>query len=286
MKTVLITLLLILSLNAVSGGATIGTITSNGRFEMEGATIWNRGTLLDGARVVTDTTATRLLFNSGSSVQLGVTSAARVYANRVLLENGVLEGSLPSDFRVETARLGLRVEGSGSQAQIRISESGKVLVASLQGALDVRGPQGILVAHLMEGNAVELSAAPGSAAASVKLTGILNFKDGKYTLKDEITGVTSELRGDILAKWAGRRVVLTGDLLPDAKPVPGAEFVVLVQDVDRDAGAAIPMQKANRGGLSGAKKVVVIAGIAVAGGVSAGVVAAGEDKRETVSPQP
>jgi hypothetical protein len=286
LKTVLIKLLLILSLTAISFGATIGTITSNGRFEMEGATIWNRGTLLEGSRVTTGVAASRLFLDSGSSFKLGTSSSARVYANRVLLETGTLEGTLPSSFHLETAKLGLRVEGDQARAQLRVGEGGKILIASIAGELNVRGPRGVLVARLQEGNALEMSASAGGATASMKVTGTLKHKDGRYTLTDELTGVTSELRGDILAKWAGKRVVITGDLLEGAKPVEGAAYVVLVKDADNAAAAALTPGKAGGVGVSKLTKVVVVAGIAVAGGVTAGVVSAGEDTQETVSPQP
>jgi hypothetical protein len=284
LKTVLIKFLLILSLTTISFGATIGTITSNGRFEMEGATIWNRGTLLEGSRVTTGVAASRLQLDSGSSFKLGTASSARVYANRVLLESGTLEGTLPSSFQLETAKLGLRVEGDQARAQVRVGDGGRILIASIAGELNVRGPRGVLVARLQEGNALEMSASTGGATASMKVTGTLKHKDGKYTLTDELTGVTSELRGDILAKWAGKRVVITGDLLEGAKPVEGAAYVVLVKDADNAAAAAVP--SAAKAGAAKLTKVVVVAGIAVAGGVTAGVVSAGEETPETVSPQP
>jgi hypothetical protein len=251
---------------------------------MEGATIWNRGTLLEGSRVTTGVAASRLQLDSGSSFKLGTASSARVYANRVLLESGTLEGTLPSSFQLETAKLGLRVEGDQARAQVRVGDGGRILIASIAGELNVRGPRGVLVARLQEGNALEMSASTGGATASMKVTGTLKHKDGKYTLTDELTGVTSELRGDILAKWAGKRVVITGDLLEGAKPVEGAAYVVLVKDADNAAAAAVP--SAAKAGAAKLTKVVVVAGIAVAGGVTAGVVSAGEETPETVSPQP
>ncbi|MDZ7636974.1 MAG: hypothetical protein U5J83_01750 [Bryobacterales bacterium] len=288
MKPLIYTTLFTLSFAALSAAATIGTITSSGRFELEGATIWNQGTMLEGARVATGTAASRLQFSGGTDLRLGAASHARVYADRLLLESGSVQGHLPANFRMETATLGLRVEGAGAQAQIKVNDRGNVIVASLTGSLAVRNPQGVLLAQLQEGNAVELSSSQGGATASTKLTGKLKNKDGKYFLTDEVTGVTAELHGADLAKYAGKRIYATGNLDAASTPAAGAEYVVQVQlielpDDDPDA-AAVLLKKG--GTLSPLAKVGIVGGIAVAGGVTAGVVAAGEDSQQTVSPQP
>jgi hypothetical protein len=293
LKPLIYTILLTLSLTASTLGAAIGTITSSGRFEMEGATIWKHGTLLEGSRIATGSAASRLQLAGGNDLRLGATSRARVFADRLLLESGSVQGQLPGSFHMETATLGLRVEAVGAdssatQAQIKVNENGKVLVASLEGSLAVRNPQGVLLAHLLAGNAVELSSSQGGATASTKLTGVVKYKDGKYTLTDEVTGVTAELRGDQVAKFTGKRIVVWGDLAANGTPVAGAEYVVLVQNIELPAGASPnTLAKAGKAGsISSATKIGVVAGIAVAGGVTAGVVARGEDNRQTVSQQP
>lgn len=294
MKSLIYTLLLTFSLTASTFGAAIGTITSSGRFEMEGATIWNQGTLLEGSRVATGPAASRLQLIGGGDLRLGVASRARVYADRLLLESGAVQGRLPGNFRMETAALGLRIEGEGAsgtapQAQIQLSKDGKVLVASLAGSLAVRNPQGLLLARLVEGNAVELSGSQSGATASTKITGVLKHANGKYTITDEVTGVTAEVRGDEIAKFAGKRVTVSGDLATGVTPAAGSEYVVVAKSVAIPAGAPAAGAAPNAavlGGMSTAAKVGIVAGIAVAGGVSAGVVAAGNDEQPTVSPQP
>lgn len=294
MKTLIYSTLLTFSLTASTFGAAIGTITSNGRFEVEGATIWNQGTLLEGSRIATGPAASRLQLNGGSDIRLGVASRARVFADRLLLESGSVQGRLPANFHMETSALGLRIEGegtqaAGAQAQIQLNQNGKVLVASLEGSLAVRNPQGLLLARLVEGNAVELSGSQGGATASTKLTGVLKHAGGKYTITDEVTGVTAELRGDQVAKFVGKRIVASGDLAAGATPAAGTEYVVLVKSIEMPVGVAAAQAAgvaAKVGAMSTAAKVGIVAGIAVAGGVSAGVVAAGEDKQETVSPEP
>ena len=295
MKTLIYTTLLTFSLTASTFGAAIGTITSNGRFEVEGATIWNQGTLIEGARVATGPAASRLQLNGGSDIRLGVASRARVYADRLLLESGSVQGRLPANFRMETSALGLRIEGEGAQAdsaqaQIQLSENGKVLVASLEGSLAVRNPQGLLLARLVEGNAVELSGTQNGGTASTKLTGVVKHQAGKYVITDEVTGVTAELRGDQVAKFAGKRIVASGELSAGATPAAGAEYVVLVQSIEMPAGAAAAAHGAatvgKLTGMSTATKIGIVGGVVVAGGVSAGVVASGEDKQDPVSPQP
>lgn len=288
LKPLIYATLIILSLAASSFGAAIGTITSSGRFEMEGATVWNHGTLLDGSRIATGPASSRLQLTGGNDLRLGTASRARVHADRLLLESGSVQGRLPASFHMETSTLGLRVESAGAnpaQAQIQVGEQGEVLIASLSGSLAVRGPRGVLLAQLLEGNAVRLSAAQGGATASTKLTGVVTHKAGKYFLTDEVTGVTAELRGEQMAKHAGQRITASGDLAAGATPAAGAEYVVIVQTIELPAavsGAGV----AAGAGMSLAAKAGIVAGIAVAGGVTAGVVAAGDDSPETVSPEP
>ncbi|MCZ2157448.1 MAG: hypothetical protein LC114_26730 [Bryobacterales bacterium] len=288
MKRLIYSTLIIVSLSASSFGAAIGTITSNGRFEIEGASIWNHGTLLDGSRIATGPASSRLHLASGNDIRLGTASRARVYADRLLLESGTAQGNLPASFRMETSPLGLRIEGTGSDpalAQVRVNDKGEVLIASLAGSLAVRGPRGVLLAQLLEGNAVQLSATEGGATASTKLTGVVTHKAGTYFLTDEVTGVTAELRGEQIAKYVGKQITATGDLAAGTTPAAGAEYVVVVHSIELPA-AASGSAAAAAAGMSVAAKAGIVAGIAVAGGVTAGVVAAGDESPETVSPEP
>lgn len=55
---------------------TIGTITSNGRFQMNGAEIWNQGAVFDGASIETEKSISRLLLRNGTDLRIGAAPRA------------------------------------------------------------------------------------------------------------------------------------------------------------------------------------------------------------------
>lgn len=271
----------------VAATPTIGTITSNGRFHMNGTETWNQGALLDGTILQTEKSALRLLLRNGTDLRVGASSQSQVFSDRIVLESGAVEGLLPHAFRLETTTLGIQVQGENARAHVNVAD-GKILVASLNGALSVRGAQGMLIASLLEGNAVQLSPSGNEATAGVELTGVVTHKDYRYFLTDETTGVTVELKGESVAKQVGTRVTLTGEIDTAAVPAGKAEYVVRVTRLEvPSSSAAAAGAGAKAVGLSTAGKMGIIGGIAVAGATTTGLVVAGsgEDK-PTVSTQP
>lgn len=279
---------------ALASSPTIGTISSSGRFQLDGAEIWNQSSIFDGVSVQTQKAASRLLLRNGTDLRLGAATQSRVYADRMILSSGALEGLLSSQFRVETGTLGLRVQGQNARAHIRVQD-GEVLVASLQGPVSVRGAQGILLASLAEGNSVRLSASQGGTAGA-KLTGVVRQKGSSYFLKDESTNVIAEIRGADVAKHVGKRVTVTGQVDLATKAVGDAEYVVRGATFESPVGGASTATTgassttgaATKGaGMSTMAKVGIVGGIAVAGGATTGlVIANSEDKKDTVSAQP
>jgi hypothetical protein len=277
--------------------ATIGTITSTGRFHMNGAEVWNQAALMEGTSLQTGQTATRLLLRNGTDMRIGATSSGKVFANRMVLENGSLEGLLARSFRLETAQLGLQVEGENARAHVRVSD-GQILVASLQGAVRVRGSQGLLLANLSEGNAVALSAQPEGTTVGTRLTGVIQHKNYRYYLTDETTNVTVELRGELPSKNVGKRVTIQGDVDSAAVPSENADYAVRVTQVTNPAEAAASGAGAGGGtgggaaagaaggtGMATGAKVAIIGGVAAAGAATTGlVVAGGSDDKPQVSP--
>jgi hypothetical protein len=291
-------LLAVLAAGTSATAATIGTITSNGRFQMNGAEVWNQAALMEGSAVQTGTSATRLLLRNGTDVRIGSVSSGKVFANRMVLENGSLEGLLARSFRLETALLGLRVEGDNARAHVRVND-GSILVASLQGSVQVRGAQGLLLASLPEGNAVQLSTSSEGTTVGTRLTGVIQHKNYRYYLKDETTGVTVELKGEQPAKYVGRRMTIQGDIDSAATSGGNAEYVVRVTQVESPAaeastavgagsggsGSGIGKAGGVGGGLGTGAKVGIIAGVAVAGAATTGLVVAGDGEEPgSVSP--
>lgn len=310
-KAILLTLLT----TGWSFGATIGTITSNGRFDLEGATVWNQGTLLEGAHVATGSAASRLKLQNGADLRIGASSKVRVYGDRLLLETGIAEGTLSKSYSMAAAPMGITVTGKDAQAQVRVSEKGGVLVASLRGSLEIHGSQGLLLARLAEGNALELSPAlqASGATAQMRLTGVVQQNGGTFTLTDEVTRVSVELRGQDVARFVGQRVTTTGQIAgAGTTPATGSQYVVNVVTMNQ-VGAAAGAAGAGAGaagagaGAAGAgaaaagagaaaaaaglsigtlTTVAMVSGIAVAGAIAAGIAVSGDSAKATVSPQP
>lgn len=279
-----ITAILVSAALAMAAAPTIGTISSNGRFHINGAEVWNQSSLFEGASVQTKASASRLLFRNGTDIRLGASSQGRVYSNRLILDSGALEGLLPRNFQVETSTLGLRVQGENSRAHINVND-GTITIASLQGPLMVRGSEGILLASVQEGSAVQLSQAQG-ATAGTKLTGVVQHENKTYFLTDETTGIRVEIRGMDVAKYVGKRVTITGEVDTTAVAQSGAEHVVRVTRFE------VPTTTATTGtglgtGMSTGAKVGIISGIAVAAGTTTGLVVSGDgENKPTASPEP
>lgn len=280
------TLLILLTIGVNAGfaaGGAIGTVSSTGRFELGGVETWKEGTLMDGAAIATNRTLSRLRLSSGAEIRVGAEAKAWVYENRLVVEKGTVDAAIPNEYSIEAAPLGVRVSGNRARAQLRVDHSGGTLIASVKGALRVYGPDGLLLANLAEGNAVQLSATSG-AKATAQLTGIVLSKQRSYLLSDETSGVTVELRGGQVAKFAGKRVTITGDVEADQAPVAGGDFVVRVRTIEDQS---LPASASNGSNRSKSTRIGIITGIAVAGVVSAGLVVPGEEEiPERVSPQP
>lgn len=261
---------------------TIGTITSNGRFQMNGAETWNQGAVFDGASIETEKSISRLLLRNGTDLRIGAASQGRIYADRMILESGAVEGVLSNTFRLETPALGLRVHGENVRAHVEVTD-GKVLVSSLAGAVSVRGPGGLLLASVQEGNAVQLSGGNG-ATAGVELTGVIEYRNSVYLLKDCASNVTVQLKGSEVAKYVGKNVTVNGEVDPSKPSVSSAEYSVGVKQV-KSAPDNSPACSVSAGGMGTGAKVGIIAGVVVAGAATTGLVIAGSDEQQqTVSP--
>ncbi|MCW5966499.1 MAG: hypothetical protein KIT83_20850 [Bryobacterales bacterium] len=277
----LVSLLVCFAMLAVAA-PTIGTITSNGRFQMNGAETWNQGAIFDGARIETEKSISRLLLRNGTDLRIGAASQSRVYADHLILESGAVEGILSNTFHLETPALGLRVHGENVRAHIAIND-GKVLVSSLAGAVSVRGPGGLLLASVQEGSAVQLSGGNG-ATAGVELTGVIEYKNSVYILKDCASNVTVQLTGSVVAKYVGKHATIIGEVDPRKPSLPSAEYRVAVKQA-RPAPEDSPSCSVSAGGMGTGSKIGIIAGVVVAGASTTGLVIAGTDEQQqTVSP--
>jgi hypothetical protein len=287
----------------------IGVASAKGNFRIDSAAIQGNGTLFDGVMVETQRATGQLELNNGTRLQLGINTRGQVFSDRMILQQGESQFRPGSrgKYGIEARTLRIIPADSSTVAHVAMVGSTRVHVSALTGSLQVTNAQGVVVAALAAGRALEFEPQAGASAPS-KLTGCVVNKDGRYFLTDETSNVTVELRGAGLDKQTGHKVEITGSQLPGVTPAQPAynnasqvlqvsalkslsNKCTLPPGVAAAAGAAAGTAAAGAaagGAAAGAAAGVstaVIAGVVVAGAAAAttiGVVAAGDDE-ESIS---
>jgi hypothetical protein len=221
----------------------------------------------------------------------------------MILEKGEGQLERASGFRFEARGLTIQPETGNSAARVVLAGRKRVQVQALAGSFRVLNAQGIAVASLSSGKALEFE--PGSPEGLTKLSGCLFAKTGHFLLTDETTSVVVELAGSGLEKEAGNRIEVTGSADPAVTPLSDASQFIHVLSLKRLgkaclAAVGIPAAAPGAGGLgrggagggagAGAGGISTLSTtVAVVGGVSAatvgGLAAAGKlPGQETVAP--
>jgi len=246
--------------------------------------------------VVTGEAASQLRLDSGGEVQLGSGSAARIYSDHAILEQGTGEVANVDRYRLEALGLAITAQEEGSAARVRVSED-VVEVAALRGGLRVSNNDGILLAAVAPGRALSLMAAADGASAPSRLTGCVREQGNHYLLTDDTAGVTVELTGSDLSNEVGHQVSITGVVVHSATPVDEASQVVQINilrtvstrcsssEAAAAAGGASATGTAEAGAGDGTTTTAVIAGVVVAAaGTGAAIgLTRGSDEPETIS---
>jgi len=265
----------ILSLG-MAASPSVGIALAKGNFRVDHSSVFGNSTLFEGSTVETARASSELHLNSGVRMLLGSDSLCRVFRDRLILERGHGQVENARDYRVEA--LGLRIFAA-SAARVNLTGTTRVQVAALGGPVRIAKADGIIVADIGPGKALELEPQVAGAAATSKLTGLLQKKNGSFLLTDEVSGVTVELVGTDLDSKVGRRVEVTGTIDPSVRPAPGAPQVLRVVTItvlgeERRAAAA---------GLTAAKKAI-IAGVVIGGAVVGAAIAATRGPKPPMSP--
>ncbi len=257
----------------------IGIASAKGNFRIDNAAISGNGTLFDGVTVETQRSSGQLDMTSGAQLQLGVNSRGKVFADRLVLEQGQSQFRSGKDgkFGLEARTLHIIPADSSAVVQVSMIGANRVHVSALSGNLQVTNAGGVLVAALAAGHALEFEPQAGAMAPS-KLTGCVVNKDGRFFLTDETSNVTVELRGAGLAQQAGHKVEVTGAQLPGVIPTApaynGAGQVVQVSGMKMvSKKCALPVAAA-AAGAAAAGGTAAGAGAAAAGAAAAGAGAA------------
>jgi hypothetical protein len=195
----------------------------------------------------------------------------------MVLERGVgqLRGT---GYGIEARSLRVVADEANATARVSLSGDRRVLVAALQGRSHVTNAQGMLVANLTPGIALEFEPQGEGADVASKLKGVLRRQAGKFLLTDETTNVTVELRGSGLSSKVGKRVEVTGQLAAGSVAVEPGTQVINVKTITLAAAAAVAGAGAGTAGAAsaagataagiGAGTVAIVGGVAAAGTVA------------------
>ena len=270
---------------AAAATPSIGFVKSTGEFRVDGSAVRGNGTVFEGNLVET-ASARSVIQLANAQMTLAPDSSARVYRDRIVLEKG--SGSLKDGAHhvIEADTLRIIPSTKDSVVQVEINGPSRVTVSALGGAAEVRNSSGVLTASLRPGMALAFNP-QAAAATAVKMTGVIESREGAFFLTDETTKVTVQLlEGVDVTKNAGKRVEITGSAIPGSNPAAGASQVVrtvTIKPVDNNkgkvaaagvGGAAAPGGAAAGTGLSGAAIGAIVGGVAVAGTLG-GLAAAG-----------
>src|ERR1019366_5490565 len=181
--------------------------------------------------------------------------------------------------------LNVRADGTAS-ATVSMRDQGVVEIAALTGSVHVFNAAGLNVANLLPGRALDLRPQDAGANAPSSLTGCAVKAGNNTLLTDETSNVTVQLQGSNVR--TGRRVQVTGSMVPNATPPSGASQVINVTNVKEVGGAckagtaAAAAGGAAAGGAAAAGAgagigigvtTAVVAGVAVAAGAGLGIAA-------------
>lgn len=285
----------------------VGVLQGLGVFQVDGNPVVGNATLLDGSRVESSDSGAELRLNSGVRLWLYTNSASRVYARRLVLERGAGQWESSEGPILEAGGLRLLAEGGRAAGRVALVGAGLVQAVADAGVLRVTNAEGVTVARMRTGMALEFEPQQKPAVEPpFEITGCVERRPGGYVLSDPVTGVVEELRGERLEQEVGNVVEITARLMTGVKPIEGAMEVIQVlrlRRVSRGCPVAAPPAAAPAkpgapppaaptppaappAGMSGAKKAV-IAGVVV-GGAGAGAAVFLLQKKEkqpgTVSP--
>ena len=235
----------------------IGVAMSEGTILVNDAQTPGNTNIFDGSTLQTQRAGSQVRLKDGAQVRFDSDSRGKLFTDHVDLEQGTARISSYSAIAN-----GLRVRAEGNSSASVTMKGNVIEVAALTGDVHVFNASGINVANLLPGRALDLRPQDAGASSPSALTGCPTKQGNNYFLTDETSNVTAQLRGGNIRP--GRRVQVTGSLVPNATPVSPATQVVAVTSV-KEAG----------GSCYGAGGAAAAGGAGGAAGAGTGAAAAG-----------
>jgi hypothetical protein len=196
--------------------------------------------LFEGNTLETGVASSDVEISGDVRLRLGADSRGRVFRDRLVLEKGRGELARGSGYWIEALGLHILAGGPDSAGRVAIDGSRKVQAAALAGSLRVTAGDGTVVALLKPGMALEFEPQEVTGAqAPFQMTGCLERRAGRLVVRDPVSGVIEEVRGDRLEGEIGRMIDVTATIVPGVQPVEGALEVIRVTRVRRAAGECV-----------------------------------------------
>jgi hypothetical protein len=204
-------LILAMALPAQAGSGIIGMALSNTEMQVDQAKVSANANLSPGAVLASTNGPARIRLTNGARAVLSPHSAATVFADRLVLEKGTGTVSSPN-YQLQSQGIQFATTSTGAQAEVTVQDS-SVRVQALNGDVKVTRADGILLARVLPGTALDIT--PGATNSSVStMSGVLRSQDGKLLLHDKLTNLDVELTGPALSSELGRQIEVTGTARP------------------------------------------------------------------------
>jgi len=247
----------------------IGVAMSEGSVLINSSSAAGNATIFDGNTLETQSTASQVRLNGGARLRLASDSRGKIFTDHLELQKG---SANISGYSANANGLNVRADGNAS-ASVSMRDQGVVEIAALTGNVHVFNANGLNVANLVPGRALDLRPQDAGASAPSSLVGCTVKTGSNLLLTDETSKVTVQLQGGN-AK-AGRRVQVTGSMVPNATPASGATQVINVTSVKPVSGTckggAVVAGSVAAGGAAAGGAAAAAGGAAAAAGVAVGV---------------
>jgi hypothetical protein len=145
---------------AVAATPAIGVALSEGTILVNNAQTPGNATVFNGTTLQTQQTSSQVRLKSGAQVRFDLDSRGTLFTDHVDLQQG---SARISDFAASASGLNVRAMGDSS-ASVTMKDK-VVQIAALTGSVQVFNAEGLNVANLLPGRAVELPQDAGAAAA-------------------------------------------------------------------------------------------------------------------------
>jgi hypothetical protein len=245
----------------------IGIAISEGNILINSSLAAGNATIFDGSTLETQSASSQVRLNDGARLKLSSDSRGTVFSDHMDLQKG---SASIIGYSANAGGLNVRANGKAS-ASISVRDQGVVEIAALTGSVRVFNAAGFNVANLLPGRALDLRAQDAGASAPSSLVGCAVKSGNNTLLTDETSNVTVQLRGSNVR--TGRRVQITGSMVPNAAPASGATQVINVTNVKEVGGSCKAGAAAAAAGAGAAGGAAAAGGGAAAGGAAAGAAA-------------